>query len=152
MNASTMIQANRSESLSTPRAAHRLPEAGRARGLNLVRSGVIYLLLGVALGVFMGASGDHSLRSVHAHIGLFGWVSMALMGVIYLNLPDLAQTRLAAAHVVLHHAGLAGMMIGLAGKGLDIPGADPLLGLGSSLAAVAIAVFAYNLLRCGRVR
>lgn len=149
MNATSLLETTRKD--AAPAARPELAQTvGRVRGLNLLRGGVTYLLLGVALGVFMGASGDHSLRSVHTHINLFGWASMGLMGVIYLVLPNLALTRLAGIHVVLHHAGLASMMLGLAGKLHGVAGADPLLGVGSSVAALAIGVFAFNLLRYGR--
>lgn len=124
--------------------------AGRQRGLNLLRGSAIYLLIGVLLGVFMGATGDHTLRSVHTHLNLFGWASLALMGLIYLAMPQLALTGLARVHVVLHHAGLLSMMLGLAGKLYGYAGAEPLLGLGSVIAAVAIALFAGNFLRYGR--
>ena len=43
---------------------------------------VTYFVIGIGLGVYMGASGDHSLFPVHAHINLLGWVSMALIGLL----------------------------------------------------------------------
>jgi hypothetical protein len=42
---------------------------------------VIYALAGMALGIVMGASGDHSLAPLPAHINLLGWASLALFGV-----------------------------------------------------------------------
>ena len=36
--------------------------------IRAIEAAVIYLCLGVALGVYMGASHDHSLAAVHAHI------------------------------------------------------------------------------------
>jgi hypothetical protein len=47
-----------------------------------LRLAVAYFAVGVMLGVAMGASGDHSLFPLHAHINLLGWVSMALFGLI----------------------------------------------------------------------
>jgi hypothetical protein len=44
---------------------------------------VIYALAGIALGMTMGATNDHTLMPVHAHINLLGWVSLALMGGFY---------------------------------------------------------------------
>ena len=46
-------------------------------------SAALYALAGMALGMFMGASGDHSLAPVHAHINLLGWATLALMGSFY---------------------------------------------------------------------
>ena len=31
-------------------------------GIRLIKIGIIYLLIGMSLGVYMGASGDHTLR------------------------------------------------------------------------------------------
>lgn len=123
----------------------------KQRGLSLLRASAIYLVLGVALGVVMGASGDHTLRSVHAHLNLLGWGSLGLIGVVYLVLPGVGGNRLAGAQVVLHHAGLAAMMIGLSAKLYGVPAGQPLLAIGSTIAALAVALFAFNLLRNGRV-
>lgn len=46
-----------------------------------LRLAAVYFAVGVILGVLMGASGDHSLFPLHAHINLLGWVSMALIGL-----------------------------------------------------------------------
>ncbi len=124
---------------------------GKQRGLNLLRASALYLVLGVALGYAMGASGDHTLRSVHAHLNLLGWGSLGVMGLIYLVLPSLGANRLAAAQVVMHHAGLAAMMIGLSAKRYGVPAAEPLLIVGSTIASLAVALFAFNLLRNGRI-
>ncbi|HKR88186.1 MAG TPA: hypothetical protein VJS38_08405 [Phenylobacterium sp.] len=56
---------------------------------------VLYALTGMVLGVVMGASGDHTLAPVHAHINSLGWASLALMGAFYGLAGDLAPTRLA---------------------------------------------------------
>ena len=44
---------------------------------------VLYALAGMLLGMVMGASGDHSLAPVHAHMNLLGWSSLAVMGAFY---------------------------------------------------------------------
>jgi hypothetical protein len=44
---------------------------------------VVYALGGMVLGMYMGASNDHSMAPVHAHINLLGWASLALMGAFY---------------------------------------------------------------------
>ena len=44
---------------------------------------VLYALVGMTLGMVMGASNDHTLSPVHAHINLLGWASLALMGSFY---------------------------------------------------------------------
>ncbi|HET8730640.1 MAG TPA: hypothetical protein VFM34_05955, partial [Moraxellaceae bacterium] len=55
---------------------------------------VLYFCLGVSLGLFMGASHDHTLFPVHAHINLLGWVSLTLIGVIYHFFPVAGASRI----------------------------------------------------------
>lgn len=55
---------------------------------------VLYALVGMCLGIWMGASGDHTLSPVHAHINLLGWASLALMGAFYGLAGELAPKRL----------------------------------------------------------
>lgn len=58
-------------------------------------SAVAYALAGMVLGIVMGASGDHSLAPVHAHINLLGWATLALMGAFYGLAGAQAPVRLA---------------------------------------------------------
>jgi hypothetical protein len=44
---------------------------------------VVYALGGMVLGMYMGASNDHAMAPVHAHINLLGWATLALMGAFY---------------------------------------------------------------------
>lgn len=66
----------------------------------------VYLSLGVLLGMTMGIIHDFRLTSVHAHINLLGWVSMALFGLIYHFYPSAADTKLAKTHFWLHNIGV----------------------------------------------
>ena len=56
---------------------------------------VVYLFLGVLLGITMGITQNFVLVPVHAHIGLLGWATLALAGVIYHLHPAAGKTRLA---------------------------------------------------------
>lgn len=128
-----------------------LPAASRQKvALVWIRMAVAYLAIGVALGVYMGAQGDHSLRSVHTHLNVFGWVSLALMGLIYGQYPEIARNRLAQAHFWLQNLGLATMMLALAFKLSGHPQAEPVLGVGSVVAALGACLFAANVFRAGR--
>ncbi|WP_175476851.1 MULTISPECIES: hypothetical protein [Virgibacillus] len=40
----------------------------------------VYSVLGVCLGLTMGITENFSFTSVHAHLNLLGWVSLALFG------------------------------------------------------------------------
>ena len=63
------------------------------------------LLIGVGLGIFMGASQDFQLSPVHAHINLVGWASLALFGLAYRAYPELGASRLAPFHLLLAAGG-----------------------------------------------
>ncbi|MFY8207419.1 MAG: hypothetical protein ACOVKN_10340, partial [Arenimonas sp.] len=67
---------------------------------------VLYLVIGVALGLHMAKSGNHGMYPVHAHINLLGWVSMSLFGLIYRQFPALAGNKLAKAHFWLYNLAL----------------------------------------------
>jgi len=116
-------------------------------GVNLVRIASVYLLAGLVLGLAMGIGRDFSLRSVHSHVLLLGWATLAITGIVYLLLPRCAGTRLAAAHFWLHNLGLPLMLAALAAETLGQPRAEPFVGIGSTLVVVALGLFTLNVLR-----
>jgi heme/copper-type cytochrome/quinol oxidase subunit 1 len=75
-------------------------------GVTLVRISSLYLLVGLVLGLAMAIGKDFSLMSVHSHVLLLGWATLAIAGVVYLVVPRCAGSRLAAAHFWLHNLGL----------------------------------------------
>lgn len=54
----------------------------------------------------MGIIQNFAFTSVHAHLNLLGWVSMALFGLIYSVYKRAGETTLAKAHFWLHNIGL----------------------------------------------
>ena len=58
--------------------------------IRLLRAAALYAQVGMALGLYMGVSGDHSLFPAHAHINVLGWVTLALYGIVYRIYPDVA--------------------------------------------------------------
>lgn len=108
---------------------------------------VLYLIIGVALGLHMAKSGNHGMYPVHAHINLLGWVSMALFGLIYRQFPALAGNKLAKAHFWLYNLALPvnmAMLYMYLGGNADI---EPVLGAASMVLGLAIAIFAINVLK-----
>jgi len=108
---------------------------------------VLYLIIGVALGLHMAKSGNHGMYPVHAHINLLGWVSMALFGLIYRQFPAMAGNKLAKAHFWIYSLALPVNMATLymyLGGNADI---EPVLGVASMVLGLAIAIFAINVLK-----
>ncbi len=95
----------------------------------------------------MGIGRDLSLLSVHSHVLLLGWATLAITGIVYLVLRGCAGTRLATAHFWLHHLGLPVMIGSLAAETLGNPRAEPVIGVGATLVAAGLGLFTMNVLR-----
>lgn len=80
---------------------------------NFLLIGSLYLLLGVGIGSYMGASGKHDLAPLHAHINLLGFTLMTLFGLAYRLVPNLAGGWQATAHFWLHQIGALVLLISL---------------------------------------
>lgn len=76
-------------------------------------AGAVYLIVGIMLGGYMGASGDHSLTPVHAHINLLGFALMTIFGLAYRLVPGLGDGALPKAHFWLHLVGSLGLLVAL---------------------------------------
>ena len=63
--------------------------------VRLIKLAVVYLVIGMTLGVGMGMSHNFLFRSVHAHVNLLGWASLALAALVFHVFPETARTRLA---------------------------------------------------------
>jgi hypothetical protein len=44
------------------------------------KTAVVFLLIGISMGLQMAISGTHNVIGPHAHANLLGWVTMALFG------------------------------------------------------------------------
>jgi hypothetical protein len=107
------------------------------------RLAAFYFAGGVMLGVAMGASGDHSLFPVHAHINLLGWVSMALFGLIGAVHPSITEGRVAAAQFWLHNIGVPVMLGALTLRIRGFPSAEPLVGVASIVVGCSVLLFVW---------
>jgi hypothetical protein len=110
----------------------------------LLRCAVVYALLGIGMGILMAASHDFSSKGVHVHINLLGWVSMALRALVYRAFPQMAASPLARLQFWLHNLGLPLMMVGLYQLLHGQTAAEPLVGVGSVIVALAFVAFAAN--------
>jgi len=103
----------------------------------------VYFALGVTLGVVMGASGDHSLLPVHAHINLLGWVSMALFALIGMACPSITEGRAAALQFWAYNLGLPVLLGALALLLKGVKAAEPAVGLASIVVGASVLLFAW---------
>lgn len=110
----------------------------------MLRCAVLYALLGIGIGIVMAATHDFTNKSVHVHVNLLGWVSMALMGLAYQVFPGMARSALAKVHFWLHSLGLPVMVVGIYAVMHQWPTAEPIVGSGSVAVALGFVAFAIN--------
>ncbi|HET8869544.1 MAG TPA: hypothetical protein VFM48_03795 [Aquabacterium sp.] len=113
----------------------------------LLRCAVLYALIGILMGVVMAASGDFQNKGIHVHLNLVGWVSMGLMALAYKIFPDMADSIWAKVQFVAHNLGLPLMGAGIYAIVHRLPMAEPVVGTGSMIVAVAFVAFAINVWR-----
>ena len=102
---------------------------------------VSYFVIGISFGVYMGASGDHSLFAVHAHINLLGWASMAITGLLYRSFPAAAQSGLSAWHFWLYQLAAPVMLLAVALIYSGHKEAEPVAGAASVVVLVSVLMF-----------
>jgi hypothetical protein len=107
------------------------------------RLAAIYFAIGVMLGVAMGASADHSLFAVHAHVNLLGWVSMALFGIIGTAHPSITEGRAAAAQFWTYNVGVPVMLGALTLRLKGFASVEPLIAGASVLIGCSVLLFVW---------
>lgn len=110
-----------------------------------IKLAMLYLLVGISLGIAMGASQNFTLRPVHAHINLIGWTTMALAGLIYTVFPQAGDSKLAAVHFWLFNLALPVMMGALAMILTGRMEAVPFLVASEMVLAAGVLAFAANI-------
>jgi len=108
----------------------------------------VFLVVGIALGLHMSIAHTRTLVSVHAHVVLMGWASMAVFGIAYRVWPGLDAGALPRVHFWLFAAGLVVAMLGvtLLETGPS-PAGEPLAAAGSLAAALGALCFVVRVLR-----
>ena len=114
-------------------------------GIWFIRVSVIYLFIGTVLGMYMSITEDFELSSVHTHIALVGWTTMALSGLIYYLFPKAAQSALCKIQFVLFNIGMPIMLIGLA---LLLKGfiSAVTVSVGATITSIGILLFTISVL------
>jgi hypothetical protein len=112
----------------------------------LLQIAVVYWVVGVSWGIYMGATANFTDVPVHAHLNLLGWVSLGLCGLIYAKAPHLERSFLAKAHFWLHNLGLPPLMaaVWLIVNGYPEIG-GPVAGIVSFVMGAGVLSFAVNL-------
>jgi hypothetical protein len=107
------------------------------------RLAVLFVIAGMAMGIGMAASQDHSIMPAHAHLNLLGWVSLFLFGIYYEKRPALDTSRLALIQVGLWSVGTVILTIAVAAIHLGYTAFDPVAGVASIMVLIGMLIFAY---------
>jgi cbb3-type cytochrome oxidase subunit 1 len=117
-------------------------------GTRFIKAAAIYFLLGVIIGLVMGATEQMQYTSVHAHINLLGWASLGLIGIIYKVFPEAGEAKLARIQFILHNVGLPILVLSMAGFANDMTTVSiPAAILGGLLVIVSVILFVINLFK-----
>jgi cbb3-type cytochrome oxidase subunit 1 len=63
------------------------------------QAAVLVVVVGMAWGIVMAISQDHSAMPAHAHLNLLGWVSLLLIGIFYYLHPIIDHSQIAIVQV-----------------------------------------------------
>jgi hypothetical protein len=102
---------------------------------------VVFIVIGIAMGIGMAASQNHAIMPAHAHLNLLGWVSLFLFGIYYERRPALDISRLALFQVGLWSVGTVLLTVAVAALHLGYTAADPVAALASLVVLAAILLF-----------
>lgn len=82
-------------------------------GAKWIKCSIVYLIIGIAFGLFMHYTIQLQWGATHAHINVVGWLTTGLIGVIYSVYHNAAKTRLAIWQFWLHNIGLPILFVGM---------------------------------------
>jgi peptidoglycan/LPS O-acetylase OafA/YrhL len=108
---------------------------------------VLFVIAGMAMGIGMAVSQDHSIMPAHAHLNLLGWVSLFLFGIYYERRPALDASRLAFIQVGVWAVGTVILSAAVAAIHLGHTAAEPVAGVASLALLAAMLAFAYVVFR-----
>lgn len=111
---------------------------------------VLFVITGIAMGIGMAASQDHSIMPAHAHLNLLGWVSLFLFGIYYERRPALDASRLALIQVAIWSIGTIVLTIAVAAIHMGYTAADPIAAIASLVVLAGMLLFAYFVFRPAR--
>lgn len=107
------------------------------------RTAIVFLIVGLCMGLKMGMSGDHSIIGAHAHANLLGWVTMAIFGGYHALNPEKAERRIATLQYGVYTFGVALMVPALYLMLSGNAALEPVVGIASLITFAGVLMFAY---------
>jgi hypothetical protein len=108
---------------------------------SFMKAAVVYGVVGLTLGVYMGATQKLALLTVHSHLSLLGWVTLSLCAMYYQLVPGAADGVVPKIHFWSANIGLIVLAASLVLKARGVSAAEAGAGIGSVLSLAALAMF-----------
>jgi len=109
---------------------------------NYIMIGLVWVLVGMIFGTWLGASNHMNFANSHAHINLLGFVVSSLFGIFYWAYPNMAKSKLAMWQFIIYEVGVALLIVGKVmtdNNGLP----NPFLVAGSLITIIGTAMMLY---------
>ena len=107
------------------------------------RSAILFLLVGIAIGIHMSMSQNHNVIGAHAHINLLGWVTSALFGAYFALNPAKAEGRLPLVQYFIYTLGVIVMSLSLYLMLAGNTALVPVVAASSLVTFVGVLIFAW---------
>jgi hypothetical protein len=114
-------------------------------GRNYVLIGLVWLVVGMAFGIWMGINGYMNYANSHAHANLVGFVVSVLFGLLHINFPAIGKSRVAVPQFFVYEIGALILVLGKAQ--VDGGGADVLVKIGALVVIIGAALMLYMFAR-----
>ena len=110
---------------------------------NFFTLAIIYSLCGMALGIHMAMSQDHTQMPVHAHTMVAGWLMSSVFAFFYHLFPAARDSMLAKIHFWLTAVSGVGLLVGLYVLLAGNPSIEPFVGISSMVFYASMLLFAF---------
>ena len=107
------------------------------------KTAIIFLIIGIGIGLKMAITEDHSVIGAHAHANLLGWVTMALFGGYHALNPQKAERRLAMIQYYVYTTGVAVLVPALYLMLLGNTAMEPIVAAASIVIFIGVLLFAF---------
>jgi uncharacterized membrane protein YczE len=111
------------------------------------QAAVLLAVFGIAWGIQMAMTEDHTAMPAHAHLNLLGWVSLFLFGIFYQLHPQTDRSRTA---LVQAWGWIIGTVVQAAGVALVVSGnpiGEPIAAISSLVVLADMLLFGWLVLR-----
>jgi drug/metabolite transporter (DMT)-like permease len=107
------------------------------------KTAIIFLIIGIGMGLKMAITEDHSVIGAHAHANLLGWVTMSIFGGYHALNPRKAERKLSMIQYYIYTLGVAIMVPALYMMLSGNMAMEPVVGVASIITFAGVLLFAF---------